>query len=57
MFTQRSQVFYKEVVYPVLFKICPLTMRTKPILMVGDMTVILARRPGDGKHSPPLRPC
>lgn len=34
--------------YPVLFKICPLTMRTKAILLVRDTVVMLLNRPTDG---------
>lgn len=34
-------------VYPVLFKICPLTMRTKAILLVRDAVLILTHRPCD----------
>jgi len=35
-------------VYPVLFKICPLTMRTQTILLVRDTVVTLDLRPADG---------
>jgi len=34
-------------VYPVLFKICPLTMRTETILLVRDTVLILSLRPTD----------
>ena len=33
-----------------LFKICPLTMRTKSILLVKDVVVILAQYERDGKY-------
>lgn len=33
-----------------LFKICPLTMRTKAILLVRDAVVILTLRPTEGEH-------
>lgn len=37
-------------VYPVLFKICPLTMRTQTILLVRDTVDMLNLRPTDGKY-------
>ena len=37
-------------VYPVLFKICPLTMRTQTILLVRDTILILNLRPTDGRY-------
>jgi len=41
-------------VYPVLFKICPLIMRTKAILLVRDMVVTLDLPSTRGKH--PFQP-
>jgi len=37
-------------VYPVLFKICPLTMRTQAILLVRDTVITLDLRPVDGQY-------
>jgi hypothetical protein len=36
-------------VYPVLFRICPLTMRTKTVLLIKDAVVVLAHGPSDGE--------
>ena len=35
--------------YPVLFEICPLTMRTKGILLVRDTVLLLSILPADGE--------
>jgi len=37
-------------VYPVLFKICPLTMRTQTILLVRDTVFVLGLRPTEGGY-------
>jgi len=47
--TLRAQHSLQEV-YPVLFNICPLTMRTQAVLLVRDTVVILALRPADGQY-------
>ena len=37
-------------IYPVLFQICPLTMRTQTILLVRDAIAILNLQPTEGEH-------
>ena len=36
-------------VYPTLFNLCPLTMRTQSILLIRDATLVLNSHPGNGK--------
>ena len=36
--------------YPILFEICPLTMRTQGILLVRDAILLLGALPVDGEH-------
>ena len=38
--------------YPILFKICPLTMRTQGILLVRDAILLIGVIPADGEHCP-----
>jgi len=54
-FTTLSSVFPQKV-YPVLFKICPLTMRTRTILLVRDTVDLLNLRPNNGQYSFHLLP-
>ena len=42
--------FSQQKAYPILFEICPLTMRTKGILLVRDAILLLGLLPTDGEH-------
>ena len=48
--------FLLQRAYPILFEICPLTMRTQGILLVRDVIMLLNGLPVDGeRYAPPLR--
>ena len=42
-------IFSPQQAYPILFEICPLTMRTQGILLVRDTTLLLGILPTDGE--------
>ena len=38
-----------QAVYPMLFRLCPLTMRTQAILLVRDVVLLLEQLRGQGE--------